>query len=104
VKKISQKIIHKESWAKISGDTATIGITEESAKKVKEFVFIKLPKKGDKIKKGEKYVSLEAVKWSGHLTSPVSGEVIDVNESLEDNPSKLNKNPDTWIVKLKIQK
>ena len=98
------QIIHKESWAKISGDTATIGITEETAKKVKEFVFIKLPKKGDKIKKGSKYVSLESIKWSGHLSSPLSGEVIAVNESLEDHPSKLNKTPSTWIIKIKIQK
>jgi len=99
-----KKIIYEESWAKISGDTATIGITEETAKKVKEFVFIKLPKKGDKIKKGSKYVSLESIKWSGHLSSPVSGEVTSVNESLEDNPSKLNKNPDTWIIKVKIKR
>ncbi len=92
------------SWIKIDGDTATIGITEPAAKKVKEFVFIKLPEKGKKIKQGENYVSLEAVKWSGHLSSPVSGEIIEVNDSLFDEPSKINKDPyRSWIMKVKIK-
>ncbi len=91
------------SWVKIEGDTAIVGIIEPAAKRVKEFVFIMLPKKGKKIKIGETYVSLEAIKWSGHLSSPVSGEIIDVNESLFDNPSKINKKPyDSWIMKVKL--
>ena len=91
------------SWVKIEGDTAIVGIIEPAAKRVKEFVFIMLPKKGKKIKIGETYVSLEAIKWSGHLSSPVLGEIIDVNESLFDNPSKINKKPyDSWIMKVKL--
>ena len=91
------------SWVKISGDTATIGIIGPGAEKVKEFVFIMLPEKGKKIKKDEKYVSVEAVKWSGHLSSPVSGEIIDVNEPLYDEPSKLNKDAyNNWIMKVKM--
>ncbi len=91
------------SWVKVEGDTATIGIVEPAAKKVKEFVFIKLPEKGKKLKAGENYVSLEAVKWSGHLSSPVSGEIIGVNDSLFDEPSKINKEPyKSWIMKVKM--
>lgn len=91
------------SWIKIDGDVATLGIFEPGAKKIKEFVFIMLPKKGDKLKKGEKYVSLEAIKWSGHLSSPVSGEIIEVNDPLYDNPSEINKEPyKNWIVKIKM--
>ncbi|MEM4245324.1 MAG: glycine cleavage system protein H, partial [Candidatus Nanoarchaeia archaeon] len=67
------------SWVKLRGDVAEVGIIEPAAKKVKEFVFIKLPEKSKIIKQGDTYVSLEAVKWSGHLSSPVSGEVIEVN-------------------------
>ncbi len=92
------------SWIKFDEDTATVGITEPAAKKVKEFVFIKLPEKGKKLKAGETYVSLEAVKWSGHLSSPVSGEIIEVNDSLFDEPSKINKDPyGSWIMKAKIE-
>ena len=59
--------------------------------------------KGKMIKKGETYVSLEAVKWSGHLSSPVSGEIIDVNEELFDEPSLINRDPyGSWIMKVKM--
>ena len=91
------------SWVKIEGDIAIIGVTEPAAKQVKEFVFINLPKKGEQILKGSTYVSLESVKWSGHLQSPVSGEIIDVNEALFDEPSKINKDPyGSWIMKVKL--
>lgn len=93
------------SWVKIEKDIASVGAIEPAAKKVKEFVFINLPEKGKKINKGETYVSLEAVKWSGHLSSPVSGEIVDVNEGLFDEPSKINKDPyGSWIMKVKLSK
>ncbi len=91
------------SWVRIEGENAVVGIVEPAVKKVKEFVFIKLPDKGRKIKPGENYVSVEAVKWSGHLSSPVSGEIIEVNDSLFDEPSKINKEPyKSWIMKVKL--
>lgn len=92
------------SWVKIEDDLATLGISLQSAEKVKEFVFIDLPQRGQKLKRGEKYVSLEAVKWSGHLMSPLSGEVVEVNEELFDEPSIINSDPynEGWICRLKI--
>lgn len=91
------------SWIKVDMGIATVGVSDTAAKKVKEFVFIKLPVKGA-IKRGETYVSLEAVKWSGHLESPVSGEIIDVNQKLYDEPSAINKDPlGSWIMKVKMK-
>jgi len=91
------------SWVSYENKVAIIGIIEPAVKKVDEFVFIMLPKAGDKIKKGDKYVSLEAVKWTGHLTSPVSGKIIDVNNSLFDEPSKINEDPyGSWIMKVQL--
>lgn len=92
------------SWVKIEGDIATLGIIKPSADKVNEFVFIQLPEENRKIKKGDVYCSLEAIKWSGHLSSPLSGEIIEVNKPLFDDPAIINKNPyeKGWIVKLKI--
>ncbi|HDQ16538.1 MAG TPA: glycine cleavage system protein GcvH, partial [Candidatus Vogelbacteria bacterium] len=92
------------SWVKIDGDLATLGVNRQSAEKVKEFVFIDLPQVGQNIKKGEKYVSLEAVKWSGHLSAPLSGEVVEVNEELFDEPNIINSDPYNkgWICRLKI--
>lgn len=92
------------SWVKIDGEIAIVGIVGPAAKKVQEFVFIKLPEKGKKLKAGETYVSVEAVKWSGHLSSPVSGEIIEVNDSLFDEPSKINHEPyKNWIMKINIE-
>ncbi len=91
------------SWVDIKKDVATIGIIEPAVKSVEEFVFVMLPKKGKKIKKREEYVSLESLKWSGHLSSPLSGEIIEVNEPLYDEPSEINKNPyKNWIIKIKV--
>ncbi len=91
------------SWVKLQGDTATVGVIEPAAKSVEEFVFIQLPEKGKDIKEGEIYVSLEAVKWSGHLKSPVSGQITEINEELFDDPSLINKQPyKSWIMKVKL--
>jgi glycine cleavage system H protein len=93
------------SWVKIEGDTAILGIIKPACDKIEEFVFIKLPEKGQKIKKGEVYASLEAIKWSGHLSSPFIGEIIDVNEEIFDEPSIINEDPygKGWIVKIKME-
>ena len=92
------------SWVMIDGKTATFGIIGSCAKKVKEFVFINLSEKGKDIKSGDIYVSVEAIKWSGHLSSPLSGKIIDVNDSLFDEPEKINKDPyGSWIVRLELK-
>ncbi len=92
------------SWVRIENNTAVLGVIKPAVDKVKEFVFIKLPQKGQMLKKGDNYVSLEALKWSGHLSSPLSGEVIEVNDPLFDEPSTINKDPYSqgWIAKIKI--
>jgi glycine cleavage system H protein len=89
---------------KIEDEEALLGVTETAAGKVKEFVFINLPEKGKKLKKGDVYVSLEAVKWSGHLESPLSGEITEVNEELYDQPEIINQDPygKGWIIKIKM--
>lgn len=92
------------SWVKLEDDVATLGIIKPACDKIEEFVFVKLPEKGQKIKKGEVYVSLEAIKWSGHLSSPFTGEIIEVNEEIFDEPGKINEDPygKGWIAKIKL--
>ena len=92
------------SWIKITNDIATIGVTHFLTQRVKEFVFIKLPEQGQTVKKGETYVSLESIKWSGHISSPLTGKITEVNTSLFDEPSEINNNPyDSWIMKIQIK-
>jgi glycine cleavage system H protein len=91
------------TWLQIDKDVVSLGIIKPAADLVKEFVFIQLPQKNKDIKKGDVYVSVEAVKWSGHMKSPLTGKIIDVNDSLFDEPSKINKAPyNEWIVKIKV--
>ncbi|MDZ7611203.1 MAG: glycine cleavage system H protein [Candidatus Moranbacteria bacterium] len=105
-KNFPEDLLYNEdySWAKVDGDTAALGIVGPAASRVKEFVFVQLPEVGEKLKKGDTYVSLEAVKWSGHLSSPFSGEVVEVNEEIFDEPGKINQDPygEGWIVKIKL--
>ncbi len=92
-------------WVAVKGDIATLGMTDYGLKVAKDIVFIDLPKKGAKINRGGQFVSLESVKWSGHLASPVSGEVVEVNDALFDEPEKLNKNPyGSWICRVRMSK
>ncbi len=93
------------SWIDIEDEKAKVGIIKPAADKVKQFVFIDLPEEGEKIEKGDTYASVEAVKWSGHLSSPFTGEVIEVKQDIFDEPTKLNEEPyKNWIMKIKIDK
>ncbi|MBN2518118.1 MAG: glycine cleavage system protein H [Candidatus Altiarchaeota archaeon] len=90
-------------WVKVEGNTAVLGVTDYGLQQIKEIVFIDLPKKGQMLRKGESFTVLESVKWSGHINSPISGEVVEVNEGLFDEPERLNKDPHgSWICKVKI--
>lgn len=90
------------SWVKVDGDIATVGIIEPSAKIVKEFLFIKLPELKH-LDQGDNYLSLEAMKWSGHLSSPVTGEIIKIHDKLYDEPETINQHPyKQWIIKVKL--
>lgn len=90
-------------WVKVEGDIATLGVTDYGLEAAKEIVFIDLPEMGKKLKKDDEFVSLESVKWSGHIGSPVSGEVVEVNEEIFDDPAQLNKDPyGSWVCKIKM--
>ena len=90
------------SWVKVNGNIAEVGIAKPFVMSAKEFLFIELPKKGH-IKKGQPYVSLESIKWTGHIESPVEGEIIEVNDALFDEPSLLNREPyKQWIMKVRL--
>jgi len=94
----------KHMWAKIDGDVATIGITDFAQKKLKNIVFIELPKAGQKAEQGRKIGTIESVKSVSELISPVSGEVIEINEELLNTPEIVNSHPydKGWIAKIKL--
>ncbi len=96
---------HKEHmWVKVDGDTAIVGMDDFSQKLAGELSFIELPMEGDEVSKDEAVGSYETGKWMGKIFAPVSGEVVEVNEELEDDPSIVNQDPygKGWMFKIKM--
>lgn len=92
-------------WAKIEGDIAIIGITDYAQKQLTNIVFIELPKINEQAKQDKPIVKIESIKSVSDVISPLSGEIIDVNEALNNEPELINKDPygSGWILKLKIE-
>lgn len=98
------KYTQDHEWIKVEGDIAFIGITDFAQGELGDVVFIEIETVGDTLGKGEVFGTVEAVKTVSDLFMPVSGEVLEMNESLEDNPELVNKEPygDGWMIKIKI--
>lgn len=98
------KYAKSHEWVKIDGDIATIGITQFAQEQLGDLTFVELPSVGDTFEQGAEFGSVESVKAASELYAPVGGEVIEVNEELEDAPEKVNESPfdEGWLLKLKI--
>lgn len=92
-------------WAKVEGEVATVGITDHAQEELTEFVYVQLPKKGDQVKKGDVLAIVESVKNTADVYAPVSGEVVEVNSPVDDDPSLINKSPyvNGWLAKIKLK-
>ena len=90
-------------WVRKENDTVTIGITDHAQEELGDVVFVELPDKGATIVAGDSFGTVESVKAVSDLYTPVGGEVVEVNSSLEDAPEKINDDPygEGWIVKLR---
>jgi glycine cleavage system H protein len=89
-------------WVKVEGDVASIGITDYAQHSLGDVVYIDMPRVGDKFGTHEAFGSVESVKAVSEIFTPVAGEVVEVNESLNDTPEKVNSDPygDAWFVKI----
>jgi glycine cleavage system H protein len=89
-------------WVRAEDGTVTIGITDHAQEELGDVVFVELPDVGDTIGAGDSFGTVESVKAVSDLYTPVGGEVVEVNSSLEDAPEKINDDPygEGWIVKL----
>jgi glycine cleavage system H protein len=98
------KYTKDHEWILLKGDTGTIGITEFAQNELGDIVFIEVETVGESLGKEEAFGTIEAVKTVSDMFMPVSGEVLEYNESLNDNPELVNKDPygEGWIVKIKI--
>jgi glycine cleavage system H protein len=94
----------EHEWVNVEGDTGTIGITDHAQKELGDIVYVDLPKAGTTVEKGKTLGSVESVKAVSDIYSPVSGEVVAVNDLLTASPEKLNEDPHgaAWLVKIKL--
>jgi glycine cleavage system H protein len=90
-------------WARVEGDLVVMGATDFTQKLAGEFVYVELPYEGDKVEQGKPFATIESGKWTGRIYAPVSGEIVEVNEDLEDDYTLINQEPygEGWIVKIK---
>jgi len=98
------KYTAEHEWVSIEGGIATVGISDFAQGELGDIVYIEVDTIGDEIAKNEVFGTVEAVKTVSDLFMPVSGEVLELNESLEDEPEKVNQDPygDGWMVKIRI--
>ncbi len=91
-------------WVRTEGDTATLGITDHAQEELGDVVFVELPEEGATLDAGDTFGTVESVKAVSDLYTPLGGEVIEVNSSLEDAPEQINDDPygEGWIVKLRV--
>ena len=99
------KYSKEHEWIKLEGDLATIGITKHATEMLGDIVFTELPEKGSNVEKDGTAGVVESTKAASDVYTPVSGEVIDINQSIVDDPSKINEDPEgtAWFFKLKLK-
>ena len=104
--KILEGLRYSESheYVKIEGDCAVVGITDFAQEQLGNVVYVDVPEVGDEVTAGETFGAVESTKAASDLVCPVSGEVVEVNEALEDEPELVNKDAfwEGWIIKVKL--
>jgi glycine cleavage system H protein len=98
------KYLKSHEWLRLEGDIATVGITDFAQDQLGDVVFVELPIVGKTVKAGDATAVVESVKTASDIYSPVSGEVIEVNSSLADEPEKINSGPygDGFLFKVRM--
>ena len=92
-------------WVKVDGDTATVGITDFAQSELGDIVYVDIEKLDEEVERDEVFGTVEAVKTVSDLFMPLSGEVVEFNEVLEDDPELVNKDPygEGWMIKISIK-
>jgi glycine cleavage system H protein len=103
---IPEELIYtkEHEWARLEDDTATIGITDYAQGELGDIVYVDLPEVGTQVNQGDSFGTIEAVKAVSDLFAPLSGEVVAVNDTLNDAPEKINEDPyqEGWMIKIKM--
>ena len=98
------KFLDSHEWIKVDDNTAIVGISDHAQNELGEVVFVELPAIGDEFVLGDEAAVVESVKAASEVYTPISGEVIEVNDTLEESPELVNTSPyeEGWFFKLKV--
>jgi glycine cleavage system H protein len=104
--RVPKSLLYTETdeWIRIEGEIAVVGITDYAQKKLKNIIGVELPQRGSRVRKGDSVGVIESIKAVADLYAPVSGEVIEVNERLKEEPELINHEPYSggWIFKIRL--
>lgn len=97
------KYTSEHEWVRLEGDMAYIGITDYAQEQLGDIVFVDIPSVGETLQAGDVFGTIEVVKTVSDLFMPIGGEVLEQNDSLEENPEQVNKDPygKGWLIKVK---
>jgi glycine cleavage system H protein len=101
---MSKKYPAEHEWLTVEGDVATVGITEHAQEQLGDVVFVELPAVGKKVEKGKDAAVVESVKAASDVFAPITGEIVDVNKALAENPAMVNEDAEgkAWFMKIRI--
>lgn len=99
------KYTEEHEWLRVEDDLVVVGISAHAAEQLGDVVFVELPEVGATVVKDEEIVVIESVKAASDIMAPLDGEIIEVNEAIVDEPSKVNDDPEgeAWFFKLKVE-
>mgnify|MGYP000217450057 CR=1 FL=1 len=97
------KFTEEHEWLLSDGDVVVVGITEHASEQLGDVVFVELPEVGTQVAKGDEVVVIESVKAASDIMAPIDGEITEINDSLTDDPGKVNEDPmgAAWFFKIK---
>ncbi|MGY6633642.1 MAG: glycine cleavage system protein GcvH [Alkalilacustris sp.] len=98
------KYTEEHEWLRVDGDVVVVGITEYAAKQLGDVVFVELPEVESQVAKGDEVCVIESVKAASDILAPLEGEIVEINDTLVDNPGLVNEDPtgEAWFFKLKV--
>ncbi len=101
---VDLKYTEDDEWIRVEGDIATIGVTHYAQDALSDIVYLELPSEGDTFEVGDVFGTIESVKAASDLITPISGEVVEVHNDLEDTPETVNESPfeEGWLIKIKM--
>lgn len=98
------KYTEEHEWVRMDGDIATVGVTDHAQEELSDVVFVELPDIGREVEEKEAMAVVESVKAASDIYAPVSGTIVEINESLEEEPGNVNEDPygSGWLFKIKV--